>query len=145
MKNNFDSSIPFDFPKAEVADINALVKQRDPKKAAEPDTIPPNLVKMSENVTNKHLCNMIYMNIDNYNAPDNTKVATVRTIYKKKARNELENYRPVSLLNAFSKIYERYIPNSITSFVNNFISIFISANRKSYSSNHVLTRLKNWK
>ena len=86
MKNNFDSSIPFDFPKAEVADINALVKQRDPKKAAEPDTIPPNLVKMSANVTIKHLCNMIYMNIDNYNAPDNTKVATVRPIYKKKSQ-----------------------------------------------------------
>ena len=44
------------------------------------------------------------MDIDNYNVPDNTKVATVRLLYKKKSRNELENYRPVSLLNAFSKI-----------------------------------------
>ena len=26
IKNNLDSSIPFDFPKAEVADINALLK-----------------------------------------------------------------------------------------------------------------------
>ena len=29
-KNNFVSSITFDFPKAEVADINALLKQTDP-------------------------------------------------------------------------------------------------------------------
>ena len=86
------------------------------------------------------------MDIENYSVPDNTKVATVRPIYKKKSRNELENYRPVSLLNAFSKIYERYIHNSITPFVNNFLSIFISACRKSYSSNHVLIRLiENWK
>ena len=31
-KNNFDSSIPIDFLKVEVAGINALLKQTDPKK-----------------------------------------------------------------------------------------------------------------
>ena len=38
-------SITFDFPKAEVADINALLKQTDPKKATGSDTIPLKLVK----------------------------------------------------------------------------------------------------
>ena len=33
------------------------------------------------------------MDIENYNVFDNTKVATSRPIYKKKSRNELENYR----------------------------------------------------
>ena len=41
------------------------------------------------------------MDIDNYNVPGNTKVGTIRSIYKKKSRNELENYRPFSLLNAY--------------------------------------------
>ena len=78
------------------------------------------------------------MDIENYDVPDNTKVATVRPIYKKKS----QKYLPISLLNAFSKTYERCIHNSITSFVNNFLSIFILAN----NSNHVLIRLiKNWK
>ena len=146
IKHNFVSSIIFDFYKAEVADINVLLKEADPKKAAGHDTILPKLVEISTNVVDKHLCNIINTDIQNYNVPDNTKVATVRPIYKKKSRNELENCRPVSLLNAFSKIYERYIHNSITPFVNNFLSIFISACRKSYSSNHVLIRLiENWK
>ena len=69
---------------------------------------------MSANVIDKHLCNIINMDIENYNVPENTKVATIRPIYKKKSRNELESYRPVSLLNAFSKIYERYMHDSIT-------------------------------
>ena len=133
IKNNFVSSINFDFPKAEVADINALLKQTDPKKATGPDTIPPKLVKMSANITDNHLCDIMNMGIENYNFPDNTKVATVRPIYNKKSRNVIENYRSVSLLNAFSKVYEEYIHNSITPFVNNFLSIFISAYRKSYS------------
>ena len=98
IKNNFVSSITFDFPKAEVADINALLKQTGPKKATGSDTIPLKLAKMSTDVTDKHLCNIINMGIENYNVPDNTKVATVISVYKKKSRNELENYRPFSLL-----------------------------------------------
>ena len=47
IKNDFFSSITFDFPKAKVADINALLKQTDPKNATGPDTIPP---KISKNI-----------------------------------------------------------------------------------------------
>ena len=86
------------------------------------------------------------MDIENYDVPDNTKVETVRPILKKKSRNELENYRPISLLSVFSKFYERCIPNLITTFIKHFLSIFISDYRKSYSSNHMLIRLiENWK
>ena len=43
----------------------------------------------------KHLCNIIYMDIENYNVPDNTKVAvTVYRAIQEKSRNELENQRP---------------------------------------------------
>ena len=65
IKNDFVSSITFEFPKADVADINALLKQADPKKATWPDTILPKLTKMSANVIGKHLCNIINMDIEN--------------------------------------------------------------------------------
>ena len=70
------------------------------------------------------------MDIENYNVPENTKVASIRPIYKKKSRNELESYRPVSLLNAFSKIYERYMHDSITPFVNNFLLYLFQTTEK---------------
>ena len=54
------------------------------------------------------------MDIENYNVSESPKVANVRPIYKKKSKNGLENYRPLLLLNNFSKIYERYTYNSIT-------------------------------
>ena len=77
---------------------------------------------------------------------DEAKIAPVRPMYKKKSRHQVENYRPVSILNTFSKIYERYIHNSLIPFVDNFLSVFISAYRQTYSSNHVLIRLiENWK
>ena len=84
------------------------------------------------------------MDIDNYNVPNDTNVATVRTIYKKRSINKLENYRSVFLLNTFSKIYERYLLNSITPFANNALSIFISAYRK-MSNNALIRLIENWK
>ena len=42
IKNNFVSSITFDFTKAKAAGVNALLKQTSPKKASGPDTIPKN-------------------------------------------------------------------------------------------------------
>ena len=45
-----------------------------------------------------------------------------------------------------SKIYERFIHNCLSSDAESFLSKFVSAYRKSYSSNHVLLRLiENWK
>ena len=46
----------------------------------------------------------------------------------------------------FSKIYEKFLHENLTNYVNTFLSKFISAYRKSYSKNHVLIRLiENWK
>ena len=90
---------------------------------------------MSSNMIDKNLWNIINIDIESYNVLDNTKVETIRPLYKKKSRKELENYRPLSLSNAFTKIYERYVLNSITPFVHNFLSIFKKL--ETYSSNHV--------
>ena len=75
------------------------------------------------------------------------KTALVRPIFKKKnERNKLENYRPVSILSGMCKIYERFIHNCLSSYAESFLSKFVSAYRKSYSSNHVLLRLiESWK
>ena len=146
IKSNNNSSVKFKLPKAQVSDINSLLKGINIKKATDPDTIPPKLVRMSADIIDSHLCNLINMDIDNDDFSDGGKIASVRPLFKKKSRNKIENYRPVSILNTFSKIYERYIHNSLTQFVDNFLSVFISAYRKTYSSNHVLIRLiENWK
>ena len=45
-----------------------------------------------------------------------------------------------------SKIYERFIHDSLSSYAETILSNLISAYRKSYSSNHILLRLiENWK
>jgi len=51
--------------------------------------------------------------------PDLLKVAVVTPIYKKGDKNVLSNYRPVSVLNVFSKLYERVMNNRLVSYFEN--------------------------
>ena len=101
---------------------------------------------MSTYIIDKHLTNVINNDLLRNSFSDSAKIAWVRPIFKKGERTEIGNGRPVSILNCFSKIYERFLHNQISSFSNEFLSDFISAYRKGCSANHVLIRLNgNWK
>ena len=146
IKKNIHIVEKFTIKEATISDINTLVKSVDTKKATGPDNIPPKLVKLSANVIDSHLCNIINKALQNSSFPDAAKIASVRPIYKKKCRNTIENFRPVSVLNTFSKIYERYIHNSLIPYINKCFSEFVATYRKCYSSSHVFRRLaERWK
>ena len=108
IKNKLNLSEKFEIPKAEVSDINSLLKRINIKKATGPDTIPPKLVKMSADIIDTHLCNIINKDIENSTFSDGAKLVSIRPIYKKKSRNNVENYRPVSILN-FPKILKNHL------------------------------------
>ena len=52
--------------------------------------------------------------------PYKMKIAKVLSIHKKGDPSQFENYRPISLLNTFSKILERLIHNRLTAFLNRY-------------------------
>ena len=136
----------FEFPKPTVEDISLIIRSLNPKKATGPDGIPIKILRCASNIIDSHLRYVIVQDLEKNKYSEEPKTALVRPIFKKNERNKIENYRPVSILNGMSKIYERFIHNSLSSFAEKILSNFISAYRKAYSSNHVLLRLKeNWK
>ena len=127
-------------------DINQIIKSLNINKAKGPDEISAKFVKISADIIDCHIANIINKDISNNKFSENAKTTTVRSIFKKGDRTEIKNYRPVSLLNIFSEIYERFLHENLTNYVDTFFSKFISAYRKSYSSDHVLIRLiESWK
>ena len=69
------------------------------------------------------------------------KVATVTPVFKKDDKLSRKNYRPISVLNVFSKVFEHYILNQMMPFFDKIQSKFISVYRSRYSLQHVLLRL----
>ena len=123
----------FDLPLASTSDINKIIKSLNVNKAIGPDGISAKFVKISA-VIDCDLANIINNDISLNKYFKHAKTATVRLIFKKDDRTKIKNYRPVYLLNIFLKIYERFLHENLTNYVDTFLSKFISAYRKSYSS-----------
>ena len=133
VKETFKNFKNFDLPKANPKDRNKIIKSLNLKKVTGPDKTPPKLVKLAPNIVDCHIRNILNQNISFSTFSEQAIIANVRPIYKKDKREEIKNYRPVSVLSSFSKIYEKFIQESITPFVDKFLSEFISAYRKAYS------------
>ena len=66
IKKNINIVEKFTIKEATVSDINTLLKSVNTKKATGPDNIPPKLVKLSANVIDSHLCNIINKSLQNF-------------------------------------------------------------------------------
>ena len=71
---------------------------------------------MTANVIDCHLANIIDNDISLNKYSKHAKTATVRPIFKRDDRTKIENYRPVSLLNILSKIYEQFLHEHLTNY-----------------------------
>ena len=62
------------------------------KKATGPDKIPPKIVRLSDNIIDLHLTNIINSDLLKGSFSEHAKTASVRPIFKKKEHNKIENY-----------------------------------------------------
>ena len=67
-------------------------------------------------------------------------------VFKKKGRNNVENYRPVSILPNFSKIYERCLYDQMHKYFDHILSKWQYGFRKGFSTQHYLLAMtKKWR
>ena len=87
------------------------------------DKVPPMLLKMASNFLFEPITDIINTGIDINTFPDRAKQASVTAIDKRRNDKHIYNtYRPVSVLNTFSKIIEYAIFDQLTKHANHFLS-----------------------
>ena len=79
--------------------------------------------------------------IESCEFPDNLKKADVSPIFKNDDGTNKKNYRPISLLSALSKVFERQISQQMTPFAKTKISRLLCGFREGHSAQHALFRL----
>ena len=72
--------------------------------------------------------------------PDKLKIAKVIALYKKGATDDPSNYRPISLLSVFSKIFEKIMHKRLCDFseVNDISHLLQFGFRQKHSTQHTL-------
>ena len=67
-------------------------------------------------------------------------------IFKKGDPTSKKDYRPVSTLSNFSKIFEKLIYSQLNDYMKNKFSIYLTGFRKNHSTQHALLKMiETWK
>ena len=73
--------------------------------------------------------------------PDSAKIASVIPVFKKEDPLDKGNYRPISILSVFSKVFEKYYLSQPRPYCGKVMSHYLSAYRPNFCTQHVLLRL----
>ena len=102
------------------------------------DDIPSFFTKRVLNSYIKPLTVLINRSFQEGIVPDEIKLAKVIPIYKSGSTMELNNYRPISVLNIFSKIFERLMYNRLIIFLDKYNILYQNefGFRQGHSTHH---------
>ena len=108
IKKEFSSDKEFEIAYANVKDINQIIKSLNVSKTKGPNGISAKFVKVFVDIIYCHITNITNKEISHDKYSESANTVNLRAIFKKGDRTEIKNYHFVSLLNIFSKIYERF-------------------------------------
>lgn len=84
------------------------------------DLIPSFLVRDSRPVLAKSIASLINLSIRTSIFPKRWKIARISPVFKKGKNSDVSNYRPISILSSFAKIYEHLLYCNIYSNIRIF-------------------------
>ena len=113
---NKDINSSFTFMNIDEEAINKIIYNLPPKSSSVCDGISTKLLKVIAPVIIKPLTLLINQVLNTGTFPDKLKIAKVIPIFKKGDPSLFENYRPISLLPAISKVLEKIIALQLSSY-----------------------------
>jgi hypothetical protein len=103
-------------PVNEVEVIKVISKLKS-KKSYGWDGLPPNIIKEVKHQISKPLCFLINQSLEMGIFPQGLKFAVIKPLLKGGELSSISNYRPISLLPSFSKIFEMVVHSQISSYL----------------------------
>ena len=125
-------------------EVRKIILSLNPRKSVSGD-LPINILKLSVDIYLDFITNFINLSIQNNIFPNELKFADISPVFKKEDEMDKVNYRPISILPAVSKIFERVLFNQLNAFIEPKFSNLLCGFRKGHSTQHALLRLlKRW-
>ena len=127
-----------------LAHLLANINHKDGK-ASEADNIPISIIKKTLDLISDPLLSIINLSLSSGVFPDRLKISKIIPIFKSDNASLAQNYRPISILPAFSKIFERAVYNRIFQFLvdNDILFKHQFGFRPGHSTSHALINFVN--
>ena len=97
--------------------VEKRLKNLDANKSAGPNGIHPRLLKETATKISPTLCHLFQFSLDCRVVPSQWKTAYVTPILKKDDQYKAENYRPISLTSADTKVLERIVNDTLLKYL----------------------------
>jgi len=125
------------------AEIEKLIDSLDTKKSTGPNSVPIFILKTFKKFFSFWLSKLVNICFVIGTFPYILKIAKVTPLHKKDSKLDYLNYRPISLLSVFSKIYEKLIYSRTYHFLceNKLINSKQFGFRSNHSTNHALLNI----
>ena len=146
IKNRIKIQNLFSFHAREKNDMMRELLKVDQKKKTTWNSIQYKTLKLRADISADILQNLFNDMLSTGNFPGDMKLADIRPVFKKKDPLKKVNYRPASILSAFSKIFERTMQKQIVGCMKTFLSSHLCGCRKNLNTQQALLALiENWK
>ena len=143
--DNTNGITPFKFSPVTPADVKDQIRKLRTNKGARGD-LPIKIIKLASKVNTNQLTDCINAAIFENIFPNELKLGDVSPVFKKDDSTNKDNFRPISVLSAISKIYERILTDQISSYMEDIRSPNLCGFRKGYSPQYSLIQmLEKWR
>ena len=121
--------------------IISLIIERMKSKSTHIDTYSIKILKYLVDIISPILCNIINLSFETGYFPTFCKIARVVPLFKSGDKNNVQNYRPISILTIFSKIIEKVVHHQLYGYMqrNNLLTNNQYGFRKKLSTSDAIT------
>ena len=103
-----------------IPEVEEAIKELKNNKLPGIDNIKSETIKKISALIVKPLAHLINMTIKQGKVPSVFKVGIIKPLYKSGVKDEVSNYRPITLISNFAKIFEKIIKKRLVSFLNKY-------------------------
>ena len=145
LKSLHKADSKFEFTHVLPETVLSYINKLNPRKMSS-GGISTSIIKEFSDIYCVEFTDCINASINNCLFPSNMKNGELSPIFKKNAKTNKSNFRPITLNTALSKVAERIIYDQLYMFMNVKFSNFLCGFRKGYSTKHALLRLiEDWR
>ena len=146
IKNVFNNGDLFSFTPVTYEEVQGEILKLNESKCCPTNSVPTKMIKENCDLFAYKLYYDINHSISISSFPDNLKLADITPAHKSGSKTDKSHFRPVSILSAMSKIFERFISKQLNFYMDEKLSIYQCGFRKQFNSQHcILLLIEKWK